>query len=266
MKSMVAEEEEIGKGIEQQMVGQITVQEKGKGCVLNQYVYSTQSCYYLRSLSPDANYSSKRPRRGKKDNIDLYDSFSEEDMAGDSSEKKEKEAPAVKNVVDLDLLFLEEDDECLKDTANSAIDRHKPACILLKTGISSGLCGAELYSTVSDIILAHLQSQDDVPDEQVKLALGVFQKNLTGTQAASQLGHFKTRNKLIKDVTLHSKAMTAQVDLSIRNKLRKSSNNQRVLDIHNIIIVIIINSIFSVFRYQVRNCHQTGTQNSTPLG
>ena len=184
--------------------------------------------YYFRSYSPDATYSSsKRPKRGKKD-TDLYDSFSEEEMAADGSDKKEKETPVVKNEVDLDLLFLEEDEECLKDATNSAIDRHKPACILLKTGFSSGLCGAELYDTVSDIVLTHLQSQNDIPDEQVKVVSGILQKNLTGLQAASQLSRYKTKNKLIKDVTLHSKAVTAQADLSIRNKLRKSSNNQRV--------------------------------------
>jgi len=149
-------------------------------------------------------------------------------MAGDIGDKKEKEAPTVKNEVDLDLLFLEEDDECLKDMANSAIDRYKPACIFLKTGISTGLCGVELYNTVSDIVLTHLQSQDDVPDEQTKVVSGLLQKNLTGLQAASQLGRYKTRNKLIKDVSSHSKAMTAQADLSIRNKLRKTTSDQRV--------------------------------------
>ena len=153
-------------------------------------------------------------------------------MTADGSDKKEKETPAVKNEVDLDLLFLEEDDECLKDTANSAIDRHKPACILLKTGFSSGLCGAELYGSVSDIVLSHLQTQNDVPDKQIKLVSELLQKNLTGLQAASQLGRYKTRNKLIKDVSWHSKAVTAQADLSIRNKLRKPSNNQRVCNVH----------------------------------
>ena len=184
--------------------------------------------FHYRSCSPDANYSSsKRAKRGKKD-TDLYDSFSEEDMAGDTSDKKEKEISAVKKEVDLDLFFLEEDDECLKDATNSAIDRHKPACIFLKTGVSSGLCGAELYSSVSGIVLNHLQSQDDIPDEQIKRVSGVLQKNLTGLQAATQLGRYKTRNKLIKDVSLHSKAVTAQADLSIRNKLRKTASNQRV--------------------------------------
>ena len=178
-----------------------------------------------RSCSPDVNYSSsKRAKRGKKD-TDLYDSFSEEDMAGDT---KEKEMLAVKKEVDLDLFFLEEDDECLKDATNSAIDRHKPACIFLKAGISSGLCGAELYNAVSGIVLNHLQSQDDIPDKQIKMVSGVLQKNLTGLQAATQLGQYKTRSKLIKDVSLHSKAVTAQADLSIRNKLRKTASNQRV--------------------------------------
>lgn len=149
-------------------------------------------------------------------------------MVGDIGNKKEKEVPTVKNEVDLDLLFLEEDDECLKDMTNSAIDRYKPACIFFKTGISSGLCGVELYNTVSDIVLAHLQLQNDVPDEQTKLVSGLLQKNLTGLQVASQLGQHKTRNKLIKDVSSHSKAITAQADLSIRNKLRKTSSNQRV--------------------------------------
>lgn len=180
-----------------------------------------------RSWSLDASYSnSKRSKRGKKE-TDLYDSFSEEDMTGDVNDKKEKEIPAIKNEVDLDLLFLEEDDECLKDTANSAIDRHKPACIFLKAGISSGLCGVELYNSVSDIVVSHLQSQDDVADEQIKTVSGILQKNLMGLQAASQLSQYKMRNKLIKDVSLHSKAVTAQADLSIRNKLRKTSNNQR---------------------------------------
>ena len=150
-------------------------------------------------------------------------------MAGDTGDKKEKETPTVKHEVDLDLLFLEEDDECLKDATNSAIDRHRPACILLKTGISSGLCGSELYNVVSDVIIDHLQSQEaDAPDKRVKLVSGMLQKNLTGLQVARQLSQYKIRNKLIKDVTSHSKAVTAQADLSVRNKLRKTSNNQRV--------------------------------------
>ena len=153
-------------------------------------------------------------------------------MTADCGDRKEKETPAVKNEVDLDLLFLEEDDDCLKDTVNSAIDRHKPACILLKTGFSSGLCGAELYSSVSDIVLSHLQTQNDVPDKQIKVVSEILQKNLTGLQAASQLDRYKTRNKLIKDVSCHSKAVTAQADLSIRNKLRKPSNNQRVCNLY----------------------------------
>ena len=215
-----------------------------------------------RSFSPDTNYSSsKRSKRGKKD-TDLYDSFSEEEMTGDGGDRKEKETSAVKNEVDLDLLFLEEDDECLKDTTNSAIDRHKPACILLKTGFSSGLCGAELNNSVSNIVLTHLQSQHDLPDKQVKTVSGILQKNLTGLQAASQLRRYKTRNKLIKDVSWHSKAVTAQADLSIRNKLRKSSNNQRVLNVHcnkpQYYACCLFS--FSVFQCQAQNYHQTGIQ------
>ena len=179
-------------------------------------------------------------------------------MTGDG-DRKEKETPAVKNEVDLDLLFLEEDDECLKDTANSAIDRHKPACILLKTGFSSGLCGAELYNSVSNTVLTHLQTQNDLPDKQIKVVSEILQKNLIGLQAASKLAQYKTRNKLIKDVSWHSKAVTAQADLSIRNKLRKPSNNQRVLSVScNKEQFYVCFFSFSVFQCQAQSCHPTG--------
>lgn len=236
--------------------------------IINKFCFTTNShlCYF-RSFSPDTNYStSKRPKRGKRD-TDLYDSFSEEDMGGETnSDRKEKETLTTKNEVDLDLLFLEEDDECLKDTTNnSAIDRYKPACVFLRTGISSALCGTQLYNSVSDIVLAHLQSQEDTPDEQVKMVSGVLQKNLTGLQVASQLGQYKTRNKLIKDVTSHSRAVTAQGDLSIRNKLKKTTSNQRVICIIAVVLDIFIFRYSSVIQYLIQSYHQTGIQSFMQL-
>jgi len=181
-----------------------------------------------RSYSPEESYSSsKRQKRGKKD-IELYDSFSEEDVEADGGNDNKKERMA-KNEVDLDLLFLEEDTECLKSTVNSSLDRYKPAKIFLNTGISTGLCGSELYNVVSDIVLTHLPSQDSNDDNKAKdKFLEMFQKGLTGLQVSSELQQYRNVNKLIKDVGTRSKAITAQVDLSIRNKLRKTANSQRV--------------------------------------
>ena len=168
-----------------------------------------------------------------------------------------------KNEVDLDLLFLEEDTECLKNTVNSALDRHKPAKVFLNTGVSTGLCGSELFNVVSDIVLTHLQSQDpnDNKCKENDKFLEMFRKGSTGLQVSSELRQYKTTNKLIKDVGTRSKAVTAQADLSIRNKLRKT--NQRVKRKCNKCCSNLLVFFFScsAFQYRIQNCHPTGTPN-----
>jgi len=170
-----------------------------------------------------------------------------------------------KNEVDLDLLFLEEDAECLKNTVNSALDRYKPANMLLNTGVSTGLCGSELYNVVSDVVLTHLSSRDSNGDKykENNKFLEMFHKGLTGLQVSSELRQYRSTNKLIKDVGTRNKAITAQADLSIRNKLRKTANSQRVRKIK---LMLLLRFLFcSAFLCQIQNYHQTGTPNSMLL-
>lgn len=221
--------------------------------------------YTIRSYSPDGNYSSsKRQKRGRKENIELYDSFSEEDVEGDGGNENKKEKVA-NNEVDLDLLFLEEDTECLKNTVNGALERYKPANVFLTTGVSTGLCGSELYGVVSDVVLTHLESQDSSCQKGKEKLLEMFQKNSTGLQVSNEFQKYRNTNKLIKDVGPRNKAVTAQADLSIRNKLRKSASNQRVKKYNYLLFLSLFFCCSSVFQYQVLNYHQTGTRNSMLL-